>query len=84
MIRKRMGRNILFLLNCNLIKLLYVNNGMEKIKFKFIASQARSIYHYKKLKIKVLNVMQVPTLTKFNKIVIYTQRDGKNQIQGIS
>jgi hypothetical protein len=57
---------------------------MEKIKFKFIASQARSIYHYKKLKIKVLNVMQVPTLTKFNKIVIYTQRDGKNQIQGIS
>ena len=27
---------------------------MEAIKFKFITSQARSIYHYKKLKIKVL------------------------------
>jgi len=27
---------------------------MEIIKFKFKASQARSIYHYKKLKIKVL------------------------------
>ena len=27
---------------------------METIKFKFMASQARSIYHYKKLKIKVL------------------------------
>ena len=26
---------------------------METIKFKLIASQARSIYHYKKLEIKV-------------------------------
>ena len=27
---------------------------MGTVKFKFIASQTRSIYHYKKLKIKVL------------------------------
>ena len=34
---------------------------METVKFKFIASQARSIYHYKKLKIKVL-ITKVCTL----------------------
>ena len=34
--------------------LLYIHNGMETVKFKFIASQTRSIYNYKKLKIKVL------------------------------
>jgi len=36
------------------VNLLHVHNGMEIIKFKFKASQARSIYQYKKLKIKVL------------------------------
>jgi len=36
------------------INLLHGHNGVELIKFKFKACQARSIYHYKKLKIKVL------------------------------
>jgi len=31
-----------------------MHNGMAPFKFKIKASQARSIYHYKKLKIKVL------------------------------
>ena len=35
---------------------------MEIIKFKFKSSQALSIYHYKKLKIKVLNVCKDDTI----------------------
>ena len=32
---------------------------METIKFRFIASQARSIYHYKKLEIKTPSVVSL-------------------------
>ena len=41
--------------NIRYIRSLYQWDPMVYIKFKSKASQARSIYHYKKLKIKVLN-----------------------------
>ena len=38
----------------NSINLSHVHSGMETVHFMFKANQARSIYHYKRLKIVVL------------------------------
>jgi len=34
--------------------LVHIHNRMERIQFRFAAGQARSIYHYEMLKIKIL------------------------------
>jgi len=57
---------------------------METIQFKFKVSQARPIYHYKKLKIKLnlqLSFVCCVKSVQFNKFVTCTQRDGNNPIQ---